>query len=171
MESVGPTSWRVDSHIRWTRTIAGVHQYGQASTHIGSMRCDTEILVVGAGPTGLALALQSRVSGAKVRIIEQTQRAPGSWAPALAVQPRTMEVLRALGVSDPLLQRSPSEVALKVHGDGWSAEGSLHHLHLPATQLPFILFTTQPDVEAVLRDRLRGVRGGGRMGKPTDRAG
>ena len=121
------------------------------------MRCDTEILVVGAGPTGLTVALQSRLLGAKVRIIEQRSE-PRSWAPALAVQPRTMEVLRALGVSDPLLQRSASEVALKVHGDGWSAEGSLHHLHLPATQFPFILFTTQPDVEAVLRDRLRDLK-------------
>ena len=115
--------------------------------------CDTEILVVGAGPTGLTVALQSRLSGAKVRIIEQRSE-PRSWAPALAVQPRTMEILRGLGVSNGLLERGLSEVELRVHADGWSVEGSLHHLHLPATQFPFVLFAPQPDVEAVLRGRL-----------------
>lgn len=118
------------------------------------MACDTEILVVGAGPTGLTVALQSRISGAKVRIIDQRSE-PRPWAPALAVQPRTMEILRGLGVADALLERSFSQVALKVHGDGWSVEGSLHHLHLPATQFPFVLFAPQADVEAVLRGRLR----------------
>ena len=117
------------------------------------MACDTEILVVGAGPTGLTVALQSRLSGANVRVIEQRSE-PRPWAPALAVQPRTMEVLRGLGVSDDLMERSLSEVALSVHGDGWSVAGSLHDLHLPATQFPFVLFAPQPEVEAVLRGRL-----------------
>jgi len=118
------------------------------------MAGETEILVVGAGPTGLAVALQSRISGAEVRIIEQLTE-PRPWAPALAVQPRTMEILRGLGVSDSLLERSLAEAALRIHVDGWSVEGRLHHLHLPATEFPFILFAPQPEVEAVLRRRLR----------------
>ena len=118
------------------------------------MACDTEILVVGAGPTGLTVALQSRLLGAKVRIIDQRPE-PRPWAPALAVQPRTMEMLRGLGVSDALLERSLVDAELTVHVDGWSVEGRLHHLHLPATEFPFILFAPQPEVETVLRDRLR----------------
>ena len=118
------------------------------------MAFDTEILVVGAGPTGLTLALQSRLLGAKVRIIEQRPE-PRTWAPALAVQPRTMEMLRGLGVSDALLERSLADAELTIHVDGWSVEGRLHHLHLPATEFPFILFAPQPEVETVLRDRLR----------------
>lgn len=118
------------------------------------MASDTEILVVGAGPTGLTVALQSRITGARVRIIEQRSE-PRPWAPALAVQPRTMEILRGLGVSDALLERSLTDVALRVHVDGWGVEGRLHHLHLPDTEFPFILFAPQPEVEAVLRGRLR----------------
>lgn len=118
------------------------------------MACDTEILVVGAGPTGLAVALQSRLLGAQVRIIEQRIE-PRPWAPALAVQPRTMEMLRGLGVSDALLERSIAEAELRIHVDGWSVDGRLHHLHLPATEFPFILFAPQPEVESVLRRRLR----------------
>ena len=134
--------------------IAGVHQRWQASAQLGSMACDTEILVVGAGPTGLTVALQSRLLGAQVRIIEQRTE-PRPWAPALAVQPRTMEMLRGLGVSDALLERSLAEAELRIHVDGWSVDGRLHHLHLPATEFPFILFAPQPEVETVLRDRLR----------------
>ena len=118
------------------------------------MACDTEILVVGAGPTGLTVALQSRLMGAKVRIIEQRTE-PRPWAPALAVQPRTMEILRGLGVSDALLERSLTDAELTIHVDGWSVEGRLHHLHLPSTEFPFILFAPQPEVESVLRSRLR----------------
>lgn len=118
------------------------------------MARDTEILVVGAGPTGLTVALQSRLLGARVRIIEQRTE-PRSWAPALAVQPRTMEMLRGLGVSDALLARSLAEAELRIHVDGWSVDGRLHHLHLPPTEFPFILFAPQPEVETVLRDRLR----------------
>ena len=120
------------------------------------MECDTDILVVGAGPTGLTAALQARLSGASVRIIERRLE-PRPWAPALAVQPRTMEMLRSLGVSDTLLERSVSEVDLCVHGDGWSVQGRLHDLHLPATEFPFVLFAPQPDVEAVLRARLEAL--------------
>jgi 2-polyprenyl-6-methoxyphenol hydroxylase-like FAD-dependent oxidoreductase len=118
------------------------------------MACDTEILVVGAGPTGLTIALQSRLLGAKVRIVEQRIE-PRPWAPALAVQPRTLEILRGLGVADALLERSLAEVALRVHVGGWSVDGCLHDLRLPATEFPFILFAPQPEVETVLRSRLR----------------
>jgi 2-polyprenyl-6-methoxyphenol hydroxylase-like FAD-dependent oxidoreductase len=66
-----------------------------------------------------------------------------------------MEMLRGLGVSGALLERSFAEAKLRIHVDGWSVDGRLHHLHLPATEFPFILFAPQPEVETVLRDRLR----------------
>lgn len=114
---------------------------------------ETDVLVVGAGPTGLTLALQSRLMGARVRIVERRAR-PRDWAPALAVQPRTMEVLRGLGVADDLLARGVSEVQLQVHVGQSTVDGSLHHLHLPETEYPFIFFVPQPTVETVLREQL-----------------
>ena len=64
----------------------------------------TNILVVGAGPTGLSLALQAHDHGGRVRIVE---RRPHAIRPsrALIVHPRTLEMLRPLGVVDDMLAR------------------------------------------------------------------
>jgi len=64
-----------------------------------------DILVVGAGPAGLALALQARDHGAAVRIVD---RRPEAARPsrALILHPRTLEVLRPLGVTQALLARA-----------------------------------------------------------------
>ena len=52
-----------------------------------------DALVVGAGPTGLTLAAQLQAMGATCRIVDrQPDRVHESRA--LAVQPRTLEVLR-----------------------------------------------------------------------------
>src|SRR5437660_4647246 len=57
---------------------------------------DTEVLVVGAGPTGLVLALWLARLGIRVRIIDKTAE-PGTTSRALAVQARTLELYRELG--------------------------------------------------------------------------
>jgi 2-polyprenyl-6-methoxyphenol hydroxylase-like FAD-dependent oxidoreductase len=60
----------------------------------------TDILVVGAGPTGLALATQLQAFGARFRLIDrQLDRVHESRA--LAIQPRTLEVLAAFGIATP----------------------------------------------------------------------
>ena len=71
-----------------------------------------DVLVVGAGPTGLALALQAHEHGARVRVVE---RRPEAFRPsrAMIVHPRTLELLRPLGVTDELLalgDASPARV-------------------------------------------------------------
>jgi 2-polyprenyl-6-methoxyphenol hydroxylase-like FAD-dependent oxidoreductase len=64
-----------------------------------------DILVVGAGPAGLALALQAHAHGAVVRVID---RRPEAVRPsrALILHARTLEVLRPLGVTRALLARA-----------------------------------------------------------------
>jgi 2-polyprenyl-6-methoxyphenol hydroxylase-like FAD-dependent oxidoreductase len=114
---------------------------------------DTDIVVVGAGPTGLTLALQVSKVGSSVRIIER-RNTPRPWAPALAIHPRTMEILRGLGAADELLTRGLSKVDLRINVDGSTVVGSLGDLHLPTTEYPFIFFAPQPEVERVLRQRL-----------------
>ena len=114
---------------------------------------DLDVLVVGGGPTGLTVAVQAVLMGARVRIVERRTH-PCAWAPALAVHARTLEVLRGLGVADELLTRGVSEVELRVHVGRSVVGGRLHHLRLPETQYPFVFFVPQPEVEAVLRDRL-----------------
>ena len=50
----------------------------------------TEVLIVGAGPTGLVLALWLTRLGVRVRIIDKAAEA-GTTSRALAVQARTLE--------------------------------------------------------------------------------
>src|ERR1700726_2740530 len=59
----------------------------------------TDVLVVGAGPTGLVLALWLTKFGVKVRIIDKTAE-PGTTSRALAVQARTLELYRQLDLAD-----------------------------------------------------------------------
>jgi 2-polyprenyl-6-methoxyphenol hydroxylase-like FAD-dependent oxidoreductase len=63
-------------------------------------RCD--VLIAGAGPTGLVLALWLAKSGVRVRIIDKTA-APGTTSRALAVQARTIELYRQLDLADAVL--------------------------------------------------------------------
>ena len=51
----------------------------------------SDVLIIGAGPTGLVLALWLSKLGIGVRIIDKTS-APGTTSRALAVQARTLEL-------------------------------------------------------------------------------
>jgi 2-polyprenyl-6-methoxyphenol hydroxylase-like FAD-dependent oxidoreductase len=60
---------------------------------------DTQVLVVGAGPTGLVLALWLNRLGLRVRIIDKTP-APGTTSRALVVHARTLEFYRQVGLAE-----------------------------------------------------------------------
>ena len=59
----------------------------------------TRVLIVGAGPTGMVLALWLARLGVAVRIIDKTA-SPGTTSRALAVQIRTLELYRQLGIAN-----------------------------------------------------------------------
>ena len=64
----------------------------------------SQVLIIGAGPTGLVLALWLTRQGVTVRIIDKTD-APGTTSRALAVQARTLELYRQLDLTDSVLER------------------------------------------------------------------
>src|SRR5258708_37640872 len=74
-----------------------------ASTNAAIIR-DTDVLIVGAGPTGLVLALWLTRLGVRVRIIDKTSE-PGTTSRALAVQARTLEFYAQLGIADLVVER------------------------------------------------------------------
>jgi 2-polyprenyl-6-methoxyphenol hydroxylase-like FAD-dependent oxidoreductase len=121
-----------------------------------------DVLVVGAGPTGLTLAAQLRALGATVRIVDrQLDRVHESRA--LAVQPRTLEVLRGLGVAEDLIGRGNDAVWVQLHAGGRGVRIRLFGLGLDDTAFPFLLFVSQAETEQVLGEHLAG------RGTPVER--
>lgn len=122
------------------------------------MRGRASILVVGAGPAGLALAVQAHDHGAEVRVIE---RRPAAFRPsrALILHARTLEVLRPLGVTDSLLTRADIAPAVDLQLGSRVARVRLADLALPGTAFPHLTLIRQMDVETVLAQALadRGV--------------
>jgi 2-polyprenyl-6-methoxyphenol hydroxylase-like FAD-dependent oxidoreductase len=111
------------------------------------------VLVVGAGPTGLALAAQLEALGATVRIVDrQLDRVHESRA--LVVLPRTLEVLRGLGISEKLVERGNDAVQLQMHFGGKLVRTRLFDIGLEDTAYPFLLFVSQAETEAVLNEHL-----------------
>jgi 2-polyprenyl-6-methoxyphenol hydroxylase-like FAD-dependent oxidoreductase len=112
-----------------------------------------DALVVGAGPTGLTLAAQLQAMGATCRIIDrQPDRVHESRA--LAIQPRTLEVLRGLGVTEELVARGNDAVWVQLHAGGRGVRMRLFGLGLDDTAYPFLLFVSQAETEQLLGDHL-----------------
>jgi 2-polyprenyl-6-methoxyphenol hydroxylase-like FAD-dependent oxidoreductase len=73
----------------------------------------SDVLVVGAGPTGLVLALWLIKLGVKPRIIDKTA-APGMTSRALAVHARTLELYRQADLAEYVLERGHKVPAVRL---------------------------------------------------------
>ena len=117
-----------------------------------------DILVAGAGPAGLALALQAHAHGAVVRVID---RRPEAVRPsrALILHARTLEVLRPLGVTRALLARADIAPTADLRLGSRVVRVTFGDLALPDTAFPHLSLVRQMDVERVLAKALadRGV--------------
>jgi 2-polyprenyl-6-methoxyphenol hydroxylase-like FAD-dependent oxidoreductase len=69
-----------------------------------SSTSSTEVLIVGAGPTGLVLALWLTRLGVGVRVIDKIPE-PVTTSRALAVQARTLEFYEQMGLADEVVAR------------------------------------------------------------------
>ena len=73
----------------------------------------SDVLIVGAGPTGLVLALWLTKLGVKLRIIDKTAE-PGTTSRALAVHARTLELYRQLDLADLVVARGHKVPAVRL---------------------------------------------------------
>jgi 2-polyprenyl-6-methoxyphenol hydroxylase-like FAD-dependent oxidoreductase len=113
-----------------------------------------DVLVVGAGPTGLTLATQLARFGIRFRIVDKAHDRAGE-SRALAVQARSLEVLQTLGLGEELASRSRTTTRLMLHVDrGEPPVIELGNIGRDDTRFPFILFVSQPETEAVLATHL-----------------
>src|SRR6476659_750401 len=74
---------------------------------------DTQVLIAGAGPTGLNLALWLTRLGIRVRIIDKAAE-PGTTSRALVVHARTLEFYRQLGFADEVISRGVEFIAVNL---------------------------------------------------------
>jgi len=109
--------------------------------------------VVGAGPTGLSLAAQLAEFGVASRVIDRGQDRVHE-SRALAIQPRTLEVLAGLGVTDQLVANGNPAAQLRLHVRGRELAVPLFDLGLDDTAYPYLLFLSQAETERILEVHL-----------------
>jgi 2-polyprenyl-6-methoxyphenol hydroxylase-like FAD-dependent oxidoreductase len=120
-------------------------------------RADADVVVVGAGPVGLALALDLALRGRRVRLLEaRPTRPPGSRA--IGIHPPGLRALQPLGVTEALLDAGRRVL----RGSATGAARPLGSLDLTALPAPFafVLTVPQSDTERILLERLQRVAPG-----------
>jgi 2-polyprenyl-6-methoxyphenol hydroxylase-like FAD-dependent oxidoreductase len=115
---------------------------------------NTEVLIAGAGPTGLVLALWLTRLGVRVRIVDKTSE-PGTTSRALAVQARTLEFYGQLGFADEVVRqgRWATEANMWVSGRR-AAQISLDGMGSGISPYPYPLIYPQDEHERLLIERL-----------------
>ena len=113
---------------------------------------DREVLVVGAGPAGLALACALRMHGVSVRVVDQAS-GPASTSRANILHARGVEVLDRLGALGDLPQRSQPALTITQYLDGQPAM-TIRFGDLGLGAARPALYISQADIEAELRRRL-----------------
>lgn len=109
------------------------------------------VLIVGAGPVGLTMALELARYGVPIRIIDKIPDAEHT-SRAVAVWPRTLELLDRSGAAADLIpEGNKVTVANILSGGRPVASLSLDQVPSP---YPFVLMVPQYDTETVLRSRL-----------------
>src|SRR5271167_2919310 len=114
----------------------------------------SDVLIIGAGPTGLVLALWLTQLGAKVRIVDKAAE-PGTTSRALAVQARTLELYRQLDLADAVVAQGHKVPAVNLWVKGEpAARLPFETIGADLTPYPFLQIFTQDQYERLLIERL-----------------
>ena len=115
------------------------------------MSHNTDVLIVGAGPTGLTTAIELARRNINIRIIERRTQ-PSTRSKALVVHARTLEFMDILGVADEMVRRGYTSPGIDFSS---SAQKPLRaNMYGLDTRFPFILVLPQAETEAILERRL-----------------
>jgi 2-polyprenyl-6-methoxyphenol hydroxylase-like FAD-dependent oxidoreductase len=115
----------------------------------------SDVLIVGAGPTGLVLALWLTKLGVRVRIIDSNSQ-PGTTSRAVAVQARTLELYRQLDLTDAVIEQGHKVPAVNLWAEG-ERKAHLDFTHIGADLTPysFLHIFPQDEHERLLIGRLK----------------
>ncbi len=110
-----------------------------------------DVLIVGAGPTGLTLALTLARYGISFEIIDR-KTTPSNNSRAIGIQPRTIEVFSRLDVAKEVLDRARTIEKGNLYFSGqWTAKLEFSRL---VTPYPFVTLLRQNETEAILEAAL-----------------
>jgi len=122
-----------------------------------SSTSDTDVLIIGAGPTGLVLALWLTRLGVRVRIVDKTVE-PGTTSRALAVQGRTLELYRQVGLAEAVVEGGRKMIAANLWVAGKKAARAVFgDMGAGLSPFPYALIFPQDEHERLLIDRLAEV--------------
>src|SRR5689334_1915419 len=116
---------------------------------------DTDVLIVGAGPTGLMLANQLARRGVRAMIIDR-HAGPARETRALGVQARTLEIYSHLGIAKRAVEMGKPGTGAYL----WARGRRMAHVPLgeagrDITPYPYILVLGQDDNERLLGEKLK----------------
>ena len=115
---------------------------------------DCQVLVVGAGPTGLVVALWLMRLGVGIRIIDKAAE-PGTTSRALAVQARTLEFYRQIGLAATLVDRGRRLDAVNLWVAGQPvARPVFGSMGAGLSPFPYALILPQDEHERLLIEQL-----------------
>lgn len=110
---------------------------------------DTDVVISGAGPTGLLLGTELALAGVRVRILERQKTRHGQ-SRALTLHPRSIEILELRGIADRFIAQGRTVPS-------WHFAGLSRKLDFSAldTRHGYTLFLEQARTEQLLEERAR----------------
>ncbi|MBV8772578.1 MAG: FAD-dependent monooxygenase, partial [Deltaproteobacteria bacterium] len=118
---------------------------------------EQEVLIVGAGPTGLVMAIWLARMGVPCRIIEKNS-GPGQTSRAMAVHARTLEYYRQLGFGDEIVHAGIKVEKLRLlKAGGKVAELPFGDFGRGLSPYPFVLTYPQDEHERFLGENLQAL--------------
>ncbi len=116
---------------------------------------DTDVLIVGAGPTGLMLANQLARHGIRFEIIDR-HSGPAQQSRAMAVHARTLEIYAKLGIGEQAVARGARGTAASMWAGGqWRAQIPVGDIGQGLSPFPFVLMLGQDANEHIMGDKLK----------------
>ena len=121
------------------------------------MVAKTDVLIVGAGPTGLLLAAELQRRGVDCRLIDANPE-PLHWDRATVVHPRSLEIFESLGIVEPLLAAGVKQRIARLHSAG-NVLGEID-LTLCGSRYGFNIGISEEVTEGILTAYLERLGGG-----------